>query len=88
MLRKAFRLSGMPYKSGCTCSEKQRRRAPFCPFCPRLGGNAPKSEAAAGLAHAFFIRFLPFLGGHAPKKSLDFGPCDWVVMLRILYVLR
>lgn len=74
MLRKALSLSGMPYKSGCTCSETEGRRAPFCPFRTRLGGNAPKSEAAAGLARAIFIRFLPFLGGHAPKKSLDFGP--------------
>ena len=74
MLRKALILSGMPYKSGCTCSETEGRRALFYPFWPRLGGNAPKSEAAAGLARAIFIRFLPSLGGYAPKKSLDFRP--------------
>lgn len=74
MLRKALSLSGILRKSGCTCSEKEERRASFGPFCPRLGGNAPKSETAAGLARAFFIRFLPLLGGHAPKKTLDFGP--------------
>lgn len=60
--------------------------APFCSFCSRLGGNAPKSEAATGLAHAIFIRFLPILGGYAPKKSLDSRPCNWVVMLRITYL--
>lgn len=74
MLRKALNLSGVPYKSGCTCSETEERRAPFCPFCSHLGGNAPKSGAAAGLTRAFFIRFLPFLGGYTPKKSLDFRP--------------
>lgn len=74
MLRKALNLSAVPYKSGCTCSETEGRPAPFCPFRSRLGGNAPKSRAAAGLARAFFIRFLPFLGGYTPKKSLDFRP--------------
>ena len=74
MLQKALNLSGVPYKSGCTCSETEERRAPFCPICSHLGGNAPKSGAAAGLARAFFIRFLPFLGGYTPKKSLDFRP--------------
>ena len=74
MLRKALNLSGVPYKSGCTCSETEERRAPFCPICSHLGGNAPKSEAAASLARAIFIRFLPFLGGYTPKKSLDFRP--------------
>ena len=74
MLRKALSLSDMPYKSGCICSETEGRWAPFCPFCPRLGGNAPKSEAADGLARAIFIRFLAFLGGDAPKKLLDFQP--------------
>lgn len=74
MLRKALNLSDMPYKSGCICSETKGRRAPFCPSCPRLGGNAPKREAAAGLARAIFIRFLAFLGGDAPKKLLDFQP--------------
>lgn len=52
MLRKALNLSDMPYKSGCICSETEGRRAPFCPSCPRLGGNAPKSEAADVLARA------------------------------------
>ena len=74
MLRKALNLSGIPYKSGCTCSETEERRAPFCPICSHLGGNAPKSGAAAGLACAIFIRFLAFLGGDAPKKLLDFWP--------------
>ena len=74
MLRKALSLSLFPYKSGCKCSETEERRAPFAPSCPRLGGNAPKSGAAAGLARAIFIRFLPFLGGYAPKNSLDFWP--------------
>ena len=74
MLRKALNLSDMPYKSGCICSETEGRWAPFCPFCTRLGGNAPKREAAAGLARAIFIRFLAFLGGDAPKKLLDFHP--------------
>lgn len=74
MLRKALSLSDMPYKSGCICSETEGRRAPFCPFCTRLGGNAPKSEAADSLARAIFIRFLAFLGGDAPKKLLDFLP--------------
>ena len=85
MLRKALSFSGFPCKSGCTCSEKWERRAASCPFCPRLGGDAPKSWTAAGLARAIFIRFLPLLGGHAPKNTLDFGPSDWVVMLRILH---
>lgn len=53
MLRKALNLSGVPYKSGCTCSETEGRPAPFCPFRSHLGGNAPKSGAAAGLARAF-----------------------------------
>ena len=74
MLRKALNLSGVPYKSGCTCSETEERRAPFCPFCSHLGGNAPKTEAADVLARAIFIRFLAFLGGDAPKKLLDFQP--------------
>lgn len=74
MLRKALTLNRFPYKSGCKCSETEERRAPFATFCPRLGGNAPKSGAAAGLARAIFIRFLPFLGGYAPKKALDLGP--------------
>lgn len=74
MLRKALSLSDMPYKSGCICSETEGRRAPFCPFCTRLGGDAPKREAAAGLARAIFIRFLAFLGGDAPKILLDFQP--------------
>lgn len=73
MLRKALTLSSFPYKSGCVCSETEGRRAPFDQFFPRLGGNAPKSEAAAGLAHAIFIRFLQLLGGFTPKNSLDFG---------------
>ena len=73
MLRKALNLNTIPYKSGCTCSETEGRRAPFAPFCPRLGGNAPKSEVAAGLARAIFIRFLPFLGGYAPKKHWILG---------------
>ena len=67
MLRKALSLSDMPYKSGCICSETEGRRAPFCPSCPRLGGNAPKTEAADVLARAIFIRFLAFLGGDAPN---------------------
>ena len=74
MLRKALNLSDMPYKSGCICSETEGRRAPFCPLCTRLGGDAPKREAAAGLVLAIFIRFLAFLGGDAPKKLLDFQP--------------
>jgi len=74
MLRKALTLRRFPYKSGCKCSETEGRRAPFAPICTRLGGNAPKSGAAAGLACAIFIRFLPFLGGYTPKKSLDFEP--------------
>jgi hypothetical protein len=74
MLRKALALRRFPYKSGCKCSETEGRRAPFDPFCTRLGGNAPKSEAAAGLARAIFIRFLPFLGGYTPKNLLDFWP--------------
>lgn len=74
MLRKALNLSDMPYKSGCICSETEGRRAPFCSFCTCLGGDAPKREAAAGLARAIFIRFLAFLGGDAPKKLLDFQP--------------
>ena len=57
MLRKALTLSEQPYKSGCKCSEKEGRRAPFVPFCTRLGGNAPKKEKPAGLARAIFIRF-------------------------------
>ena len=85
MLRKALSLSGMPYKSGCICSETEGRMAPFCSFCSRLGGNAPKSEAATGLARAIFKSYLPILDGYAPKQSLDSGPCDWVVMLRITY---
>ena len=67
MLRTALSLSDMPYNSGCICSATEARRAPFCPSCPRLGGNAPKREAAAGLEHAIFIRFLAFLGGDAPN---------------------
>ncbi len=74
MLRKALNLSDMPYKSGCICSETEGRRAPFCPFCTRLGGDAPKREAAAGLERAIYIRFLAFSGGDAPKKLLDFQP--------------
>ena len=74
MLRKALNLNSIPYKSGCKCSETEERRAPFDPFCTRLGGNAPKSRMAAGIARAIFIRFLPFLGGYAPKKTLDFRP--------------
>ena len=74
MLRKALALNRFPFKSGCKCSETEGRRAPFAPFCPRLGGNAPKSEAAASLARAIFIRFLPFLGGYTPKNLLDFWP--------------
>lgn len=73
MLRKALNLSDMPYKSGCICSETEGRRAPFCPSCPRLGGNAPKSEAADVLARAIFIRFLAFLGGDAPNFVLIFS---------------
>lgn len=68
MLRKALSLSGMPYKSGGICSETEGRMAPFCSFCSRLGGNAPKSEAATGLARAIFIRHLPILDGYAPKN--------------------
>ena len=74
MLRKALNLSYMPNKSGCICSETEGRWAPFCPFCTRLGGEAPKREAAAGLERAIYIRFLAFLGGDAPKKLLYFQP--------------
>lgn len=56
-----------------------------CKGNKQVGGNAPKSEAATDLARAIFIRYLPILDGYAPKKSLDSGPCDWVVMLRITY---
>lgn len=47
--------------------------APFCSFCSRLGGNAPKSEAATGLARAIFIRHLPILDGYAPKNHWILG---------------
>lgn len=73
MLRKALSLSGMPYKSGGICSETEGRMAPFCSFCSRLGGNAPKSEAATGLARAIFIRHLPILDGYAPKNHWILG---------------
>ena len=74
MLRKALNLSDMPYKSGCICSETEGRRAPFCPSCPRLGGNAPKTEAADGLARAIFIRFLAFLGGDVIAAEWMYHP--------------
>ena len=73
MLRKALALRRFPYKSGCKCSETEGRRAPFAPFCLRLGGHAPKSGAADGLARAIFIRFLPFLSGYAQKKHWILG---------------
>lgn len=72
MLRKALNLSEVPYKSGCTCSETEGRPAPFCLFRSRLGGNAPKSGAAAGLTRAFFIRFLPFFGWLYSEKITGF----------------
>ena len=67
MLRKALILSGIPRKSGWSCSEKEARRALFDHTCPRLGGDAPKQRPAADPARAIFTRFLPFLGGNAPK---------------------
>ena len=55
MLRKALNLNNTPYKSGCTCSETEGRPAPFCPFRSRLGGNAPKSRAAAIFYKVFTV---------------------------------
>ena len=71
MLRKALALRRFPYKSGCICSESEGRRAPFDPFCPRLGGDAPKREAAGRLARAIFIRFLAFWVV-MPRKNTGF----------------
>ena len=59
---------------GAYAPKRRGAGRPFCTFCTRLGGDAPKSEAADGLARAIFIRFLAFLGGDAPKKLLDFLP--------------
>lgn len=72
MLRKAMNLSEVPYKSGCTCSETEGRPAPFCPFRPRLSGNAPKSRAAAGLARAFFYKVFTVFGWLYYEKITGF----------------
>ena len=74
MLRKALTLCGKPYKSGCKCSEKEEHRAPFAPFCTRLGGNAPKKREGRRPRARNFYKVLTVLGGYAPKKSLDFEP--------------
>ena len=73
MLRKALSLKRFPYKSGCACSEKWGRPSTFALLFTRLGGHAPKSWTAAGLARAFFIRFYRFLGGYTPKKHWIFS---------------
>ena len=73
MLRKALSLRRFPYKSGCACSEKWGRPSTFALLFTRLGGHAPKSWTAAGLARAFFIRFYRFLGGYTPKKHWIFS---------------
>lgn len=73
MLRKALSLKRFPYKSRCACSEKWGRPSTFALLFTRLGGHAPKSWTAAGLARAFFIRFYRFLGGYTPKKHWIFS---------------
>ncbi len=91
MLRKALSLKRFPYKSGCACSEKWGRPSTFALLFTRLGGHAPKSWTAAGLARAFFIRFYRFLGGYTPKKHWIFSRetgwscsefCKYEVMLK------
>lgn len=44
-----------------------------CKVNEQVGGHAPKSGAAAGLARAIFIRFYRFLGGYTPKKHWIFS---------------
>ena len=39
-----------------------------CKVNEQVGGHAPKSGAAAGLARAFFYKVYRFLGGYTPKK--------------------
>lgn len=94
MLRKALSLKRFPYKSGCACSEKWGRPSTFALLFTRLGGHAPKSWTAAGLARAFFIRFYRFLGGYTPKKHWIFSRetgwscsefCSYVPHLLLLF---
>ena len=96
MLRKALSLKRFPYKSGCACSEKWGRPSTFALLFTRLGGHAPKSWTAAGLARAFFIRFYRFLGGYTPKKHWIFSRetgwscsefCNYAVIPMILLIL-
>lgn len=74
MLRKALSLKRFPYKSGCACSEKWGRPSTFALLFTRLGGHAPKSWTAAGLARAFFYKVLPLFGWLYSEKTLDFQP--------------